>query len=148
MKVASALLRHSIKPYRPSVLITFQTTRYFSLTGRKMDYSNIKTPEACYVDFCLVPVGTGDASVANEVAEVQKLLKASGLKYTMHSAGTTVEGTWDQVMKVIGQCHSLVHQKYGAKRVQTSMRAGTRTDKKQTAEQKVKRVEDILASGH
>lgn len=35
-------------------------------------------------------VGTGNVSVANEVAEVQKLLKASGLKYTMHSAGTTV----------------------------------------------------------
>jgi uncharacterized protein YqgV (UPF0045/DUF77 family) len=28
--------------------------------------------------------------VAQEVAEVQKLLKASGLSYTMHSAGTTV----------------------------------------------------------
>ena len=29
-------------------------------------------------------------SVAEEVAEVQRVLKASGLKYTMHSAGTTV----------------------------------------------------------
>jgi uncharacterized protein YqgV (UPF0045/DUF77 family) len=28
--------------------------------------------------------------VAEEVAEVQKLLQASGLTYTMHSAGTTV----------------------------------------------------------
>jgi hypothetical protein len=35
-------------------------------------------------------VGTGNVSVAKEVAEVQKLLKASGLTYTMHSAGTTV----------------------------------------------------------
>ena len=35
-------------------------------------------------------VGTGSVSVAKEVAEVQKLLKASGLTYTMHSAGTTV----------------------------------------------------------
>ena len=35
-------------------------------------------------------VGTAHASVAEEVAEVQKLLKASGLTYTMHSAGTTV----------------------------------------------------------
>jgi uncharacterized protein YqgV (UPF0045/DUF77 family) len=29
-------------------------------------------------------------SVANEVAAVQKLLKASGLSYKMHSSGTTV----------------------------------------------------------
>ncbi|KAI0097093.1 hypothetical protein F4814DRAFT_456465 [Daldinia grandis] len=89
-------------------------------------------------------VGTGSVSVAEEVAEVQKLLKASGLAYTMHSAGTTVEGSWDQVMKVIGQAHSVVHSK-GVVRVQSSMRVGTRTDKKQTAADKVKRVEDLLA---
>lgn len=62
----------------------------------------------------------------------------------MHSAGTTVEGSWDDVFKVIGQAHTLVHQR-GVARVQTSLRAGTRTDKKQGAEDKVKRVEDILS---
>jgi uncharacterized protein YqgV (UPF0045/DUF77 family) len=112
-----------------------------------MNYSSIKTPQRAYADFCLIPVGTGSPSVAKEVAEVQRLLKASGLKYTMHSAGTTVgksgvcallshlvylgttdvntEGSWDEVFKVIGQAHSLVHQT-GAVRVQTSMRVGTR----------------------
>ncbi|KAJ9158436.1 hypothetical protein NKR19_g3290 [Coniochaeta hoffmannii] len=108
-----------------------------------MDYSSIKTPERCYADFCLIPVGTGTLSVAKEVAEVQRLLKASGLKYTMHSAGTTVEGSWDDVFRVIGQAHSLVHQT-GVVRIQTSMRVGTRTDKNQTAEDKVKRVQDLL----
>ncbi|KAI2470556.1 hypothetical protein F4781DRAFT_421293 [Annulohypoxylon bovei var. microspora] len=89
-------------------------------------------------------VGTGSVSVAEEVAEVQRLLKASGLTYTMHSAGTTVEGSWDEVMRVIGQAHSVVHSK-GVVRVQSSMRVGTRTDKKQTAKDKVNRVENILA---
>ncbi|ORY69788.1 YkoF-like protein [Pseudomassariella vexata] len=110
----------------------------------KMDYSTIATPERCYADFCLIPVGTANVSVAAEVAEVQKLLKASGIMYTMHSAGTTVEGSWDEVFKVIGQAHSLVHEK-GVLRVQSSMRVGTRTDKKQSAQDKVKRVEDLLA---
>ena len=55
-----------------------------------MDYAALPTPAACYADFCLIPVGTGNVSVANEVAAVQKLLQASGLVYTMHSAGTTV----------------------------------------------------------
>ena len=91
----------------------------------KMDYSSIQTPAACYADFCLIPVGTGSVSVAKEVAEVQKLLKVSGLTYTMHSAGTTVEGSWDEVFKVIGQAHALVHQT-GCVRVQSSMRVGTR----------------------
>ncbi|KAK4137831.1 hypothetical protein BT67DRAFT_415619 [Trichocladium antarcticum] len=111
---------------------------------RPSDYSAIPTPARCYVDFCILPLGTGNTSVAQEVAEVQKLLKASGVAHTMHSAGTTVEGSWDEVMKVIGQAHAVVHQT-GCARVQSSMRAGTRTDKPQTAEEKVKRVEEILA---
>lgn len=116
-----------------------------SLLRRTMaDYSTVPTPAACYADFCLIPVGTGSVSVAQEVAEVQKLLQASGLTVTMHSAGTTVEGSWDDVMRVIGQAHSLVHQ-HGVLRVQSSMRVGTRTDKKQTAADKVQRVRDILA---
>ncbi|KAL2188631.1 hypothetical protein L209DRAFT_751659 [Thermothelomyces heterothallicus CBS 203.75] len=126
-----------------------QASRYFSSSQARYkmsttDYSQIPTPSMCYVDFCLVPIGTGNVSVAREVAEVQKVLRASGLRHTMHSAGTTVEGNWDEVMKVIGQAHTVVHQT-GAVRIQTSMRVGSRTDKAQTAEQKVKRVQDILA---
>ena len=48
------------------------------------------TPRSCTADFCLIPMGTGEASVSAQVAEVQKLLEASGLKYIAHSAGTTV----------------------------------------------------------
>jgi len=111
-----------------------------------MDYSQLATPAACYADFCLIPIGTGSVSVAAEVAEVQKVLKASGLKYTMHSAGTTVEGSWDEVMTAIGKAHAVVHQR-GVARVQSSMRVGSRTDKTQTAEEKVKRVEALLTEG-
>lgn len=35
-------------------------------------------------------VGTGTPSVSCEIAEVQKLIRSSGLKFSMHSAGTTV----------------------------------------------------------
>lgn len=79
-----------------------------------MDYANLPTPPVCVADFCLIPVsqfvldsgvthaclhdladsipqiGTPTASVSNEVAAVQRLMKASGLEYSMHSAGTTV----------------------------------------------------------
>ncbi|KAK0736974.1 hypothetical protein B0T21DRAFT_287604 [Apiosordaria backusii] len=109
-----------------------------------MDYKSLPTPTSCYADFCLIPIGTPTPSVAKEVASVQALIKDSGIKHTMHSAGTTLEGSWDEVFKLIGQAHSLVHQS-GILRVQTSLRVGSRTDKKQTAEEKVKRVEDILA---
>lgn len=70
-------------------------------------------------------VGTGSLSVAAEIAQVQTLLAASGLTYTMHSAGTTVEGSWDAVMRVVGQAHAVVHE-MGVVRIQSSMRVGTR----------------------
>ncbi|UKZ85868.1 uncharacterized protein TrAFT101_001713 [Trichoderma asperellum] len=121
----------------------FSTRRAFGATAIAMDYASIPTPASCYADFCLIPIGTNTVSVAEEIAQVQRVLKASGLKYTMHSAGTTVEGNWEEVMTVIGKAHSAVHEK-GVVRVQSSMRVGSRTDKKQTAEDKVKRVEDLL----
>lgn len=52
-------------------------------------------------------------------------MKASGLTYSMHSAGTTVEGSWDAVMGLIGQAHTLVHRN-GVVRVQSDVRIGTR----------------------
>ncbi len=54
------------------------------------DSVQLDTPPACIADFCIVPIGTPTASVSKEVAEVQRLLKKSGLDYSMHSAGTTV----------------------------------------------------------
>ncbi|KAF2264222.1 hypothetical protein CC78DRAFT_544375 [Lojkania enalia] len=107
------------------------------------DLSGLKTPESCTADFCLIPLGTPTASVSKEVAEVQRLLKKSGLNYSMHSAGTTVEGSWDDVMRVIGQCHAMLHQN-GVVRIQSDIRIGTRTDKKQGFKDKVEAVERLL----
>ncbi|KAF1943711.1 cell wall biogenesis protein-like protein Ecm15 [Clathrospora elynae] len=107
------------------------------------DLDNLPTPPACIADFCLIPLGTPTASVSKEVAEVQRLLKKSGLEYSMHSAGTTVEGSWDDVMKVIGQCHSMLHQN-GIVRIQSDIRVGSRTDKTQGFRDKVEAVEKLL----
>lgn len=54
-----------------------------------------------------------------------------------------VEGPWDDVMRVIGQAHSLLHEN-GVVRIQSDIRVGSRTDKKQTAEDKVAAVKAIL----
>ncbi|PSN72160.1 cell wall biogenesis protein-like protein Ecm15 [Corynespora cassiicola Philippines] len=109
------------------------------------DLTALQTPPSCTADFCLIPLGTPTASVSKEVAEVQRLLKKSGLNYSMHSAGTTVEGSWDDVMKVIGQCHAMLHQN-GVVRIQSDIRIGTRTDKKQGFKDKVEAVERILGA--
>jgi len=46
-------------------------------------------------------------------------------------------------MRVIGQCHAMIHER-GIVRIQSDIRVGTRTDKKQTSEDKVKAVEALL----
>jgi uncharacterized protein (TIGR00106 family) len=66
------------------------------------DVVDVSTPPACIADFCLIPLGTPTASVSKEVAEVQRVLKKSGLSYSMHSAGTTV-GVFN-VTRYIAQC--------------------------------------------
>lgn len=99
----------------------------------------------CIADVCIVPIGTGTASVSDEIALITRHLRANsdGLTVTLHSAGTTIEGNWDKVMGKIGQLHELLHEN-GVVRIQSDIRVGTRTDKTQTALDKVNAVEDKL----
>ena len=46
-------------------------------------------------------------------------------------------------MRVIGQCHAMLHEN-GVVRIQSDIRVGTRTDKKQSFEDKVAAVERRL----
>lgn len=110
-----------------------------------MDLEELETPKSCVADFCLIPIGTPTASVSQEVADVQRLMKQSNISYSMHSAGTTVEGSWDEVMQLIGQAHTMLHKK-GIVRIQTDIRVGSRTDKKQSFSDKVTAVNSLLAA--
>nr|ODN88650.1 hypothetical protein L203_02663 [Cryptococcus depauperatus CBS 7841] len=104
-------------------------------------------PLYAVADFCLIPMGLPTSSVGPEIAEVQRVLEKSGLEYKLHGYGTNIEGPWDEVVKVIGDCHKAVHA-MGTPRIATDIRIGTRTDKKISSggnDGKVKRVEEILA---
>jgi len=59
-------------------------------TSELVNLPLLQTPSYCTVDFCLVPMGTPSPSVSAEIAEVQRLLKRSGLHFSMHATGTTV----------------------------------------------------------
>lgn len=61
----------------------------------------------------------------------------------MHSAGTTIEGPWDDVYALIGKWHEKIHE-MGIQRVQSSIRTGTRIDKVQTAQDKIDSVQRKL----
>jgi uncharacterized protein YqgV (UPF0045/DUF77 family) len=60
------------------------------------------------------------------------------------NANFPTEGSWDEVMRVIGQAHCLLHAN-GVVRIQSDIRVGSRTDKKQKAADKVAKVEQLLA---
>lgn len=94
------------------------------------------------VDLCIVPIGVG-VSVSKYVAACQKVLGAKGLKTSLHSYGTNIEGDWDDVMAAIKECHEVVH-KMGAPRITTTMKMGTRTDRDQTMEDKINSVNEKL----
>ena len=94
------------------------------------------------VDLCVVPIGTG-ISVSQEVAACQRVLREAGLKTHLHAYGTNVEGEWDEVFAAVKRCHEVVHE-MGAPRISTTLKFGTRVDRAQTMEDKVRSVEEKL----
>ena len=94
------------------------------------------------VDLCVVPVGVG-ISVSKYVAECQKILKEAHLKTHLHAYGTNIEGEWDTVFLAIRRCHERLHE-MGSPRITTSIKVGTRTDRTQSMEDKIRSVEEKL----
>jgi uncharacterized protein (TIGR00106 family) len=87
------------------------------------------------VDFTIVPVGTG-ISLSPYIAEVERVLRRSGLHHELHANGTNVEGEWDAVMGTIRACHEALHA-MGVARIHTDIKLGTRTDRDQVMADKV-----------
>lgn len=94
-------------------------------------------------DLCVVPMGVG-TSVSKYVAACQKVLKEAGLKTSLHAYGTNIEGEWDDVFTAIKHCHEVVHA-MGAARISTTLKFGTRTDRAQSMEDKIRSVEEQLS---
>ena len=75
------------------------------------------------VDFSISPLGRGE-SLSRYVAQVYKLIEASGLPHEYHAMGTNVEGDWDEVMGLIKACRDLLLNE--ANRVSISIRIDDR----------------------
>ncbi|KAA0891770.1 MTH1187 family thiamine-binding protein [Oryzomonas rubra] len=94
------------------------------------------------VDLCIIPISVG-VSLSPYVAACEKVISQAGLKGVLHANGTNIEGEWDAVFAAVKRCHEVVHG-MGAPRISTTMRVGTRTDRIQTMEDKVKSVQGKL----
>ena len=94
------------------------------------------------MDLCLVPMGVG-VSVSEYIVACHEILKKRGLKTQLHAYGTNIEGDWDDVMIAVKECHERVHG-MGAPRITTTIKMGTRVDRKQSMDDKVSSVMDKL----
>jgi len=94
------------------------------------------------LDLCVVPLGVG-VSVSSYVVACERVIKEAGLKSQLHAYGTNIEGEWDDVMAAVKRCHEVIHE-MGAPRITTTIKLGTRTDRSQTMDDKVRSVEQKL----
>src|ERR1035437_6326756 len=90
-------------------------------------------------DLCLIPIGVG-VSVSREIAACERVLAEAGLKTKLHAYGTNIEGEWDEVFAAIKRCHEVVHA-MGTPRISSTLRFGTRIDRPQSMDDKVRSVE-------
>jgi len=57
------------------------------------------------LELTINPLGRG-THLSKDLAEILKIVDASGLPYCLTPFGTCIEGDWDQVMDVVKQCHA------------------------------------------
>ena len=93
-------------------------------------------------DISIVPLGVG-LSLSPYVAACERVLADAGLNPRLHAYGTNVEGEWEAVFGALRRCHEVLHE-MGAPRVSTNLRCGTRTDRDQTGQDKVRSVQEKL----
>jgi uncharacterized protein (TIGR00106 family) len=93
-------------------------------------------------DVSIVPMGVG-VSVSKYVAACEGVFRDAGLTPQLHAYGTNVEGEWDAVFAAVKRCHEVIHA-MGAPRISSNMRFGTRTDRDQSMDDKVRSVQQKL----
>ena len=93
-------------------------------------------------EFTIIPIGVG-VSLSKYVAVCEKVLEKTGLHFELHANGTNLEGEWDAVMNAIKACHDTLHE-MGVPRISTVVKVGTRVDREQEMQDKVKSVQEKL----
>ena len=93
------------------------------------------------VALCIAPCGTGD-EFAPYVAEIVKIIRASGLSNRTNSMFTEIEGEWDDVMAVVKNATQYLTDQ--GIRTEVIMKADIRPGYTNMMDAKVESVERIL----
>lgn len=89
----------------------------------------------------IVPCGTGE-ELSAEVAEVIRVIRASGLPNRTSSMFTEIEGDWDEVMKVVKEATFVLANK--GIRTEVVLKADIRPGVTNMMNTKVEKVNNIL----
>jgi len=89
-------------------------------------------------DLTVLALGRPDASAGEYIAEIQRRLAAQDrVRYVMHAMGTSLEGSTEDILAVVGELHRVPFE-MGIPRVYTVLKLDERVDKPdQTLEDKV-----------
>ena len=93
------------------------------------------------VEFSIIPIGKG-SSIGDDIAKVLKIVDGSKLPYKINPMGTVVEGSWDDVVRLIKKCHNTVMK--NSERIITTISIDDRKGKPSRIEEKVRSVEKRL----
>lgn len=93
------------------------------------------------VAVAIAPFGVGD-ELAEHVAEVVRVIRASGLKNRTYSMFTEIEGEWDEVMCVVKDATFVLAEK--GIRTEVILKADVRPGFENMMERKVSVVDELL----
>ena len=91
--------------------------------------------------FSISPIGVGE-SVSEQVAEVVRLVRESGLPNETNAMFTNVEGEWDEVMALVRACTMKVAE--SAPRVSVVIKIDYRAGVSDVLTRKVEAIEERL----
>ena len=91
-------------------------------------------------DLTVIPIGREGASAGDVIAEIQRRLEAqSRVRFQMHAMGTSLEGSTEDILSVVGELHAVPFES-GIPRVYTVLKLDERRDREQTLDDKVESV--------
>jgi uncharacterized protein (TIGR00106 family) len=102
----------------------------------KCEYIN--RGDSLLVEFDTYPMGKS-SGLGEEVAEVKKIIEASGLDHQLTAMGTIIEGDWEEVMDTVKKCHEKLKDSY--ERVETHIKVDDHGGKTGRIKGKVNSVE-------
>ncbi len=96
------------------------------------------------LDFSIFPLDKGE-SLSAHVAKAVRIVKESGLPYVFSPMSTSIEGEWDEVLAVVTRCKEELQK--DSRRIHVAMRVDWREGPSGRLQDKIRSVEDKLASG-